>query len=107
MNKTLRNTGIAVALVGTASALAALFVRNRISRYRRDLFSSRTVRRLGALRHVSQAEASVDNINLLRDFIAWEPRSLLRKRARSIIQRMQEEVRAAQSGSDGSDAPSA
>jgi hypothetical protein len=34
----------------------------------------------------------VFNITLLRDFVAWEPRSLLRNRARVILQRMEGEV---------------
>jgi len=31
-------------------------------------------------------------VNLLRDFIAWEPNGLLRERAVSIVERMEEEV---------------
>jgi len=31
-------------------------------------------------------------VNLLRDFIAWEPNGLLRERAVSIVARMEEEV---------------
>jgi hypothetical protein len=29
---------------------------------------------------------------MLRDFIAWEPRKLLRERAQSVVSRMEEEV---------------
>jgi hypothetical protein len=36
----------------------------------------------------------VDSILLLRDFIRWEPRRLLRSRARTILLRMEEEARA-------------
>jgi hypothetical protein len=36
--------------------------------------------------------ASVDAIRLLRDFIAWEPRKMLRERAQAIMYRMTDEV---------------
>lgn len=92
-NNTLRTTAIAVLATAAAGALAALVVRDQISRHRRDLFSARTLNRLAALGHMATADASVDNINLLRDYIAWEPRRLLRERARSIVDRMEEEAR--------------
>ena len=41
---------------------------------------------------MARASASVDHITLLRDFIAWEPRPLLRKRARTILERMESEA---------------
>jgi hypothetical protein len=44
---------------------------------------------------MAKAEATVDNITLLRDFVAWEPRRLLRNRARSILRRMEGEAREA------------
>jgi len=72
--------------------VAALVVRDQISRHRRNLFSSRALRRLAALGHIAREDASVDNIRLLRDFIAWEPRKLLRDRARTIVDRMEIEV---------------
>lgn len=93
VSKALRTTGIAVAVAAAAGALAALFVRDQMNRHQRDLFSPLTLRRLAALGHMSREELSVDNINLLRDYIAWEPRRLLRDRARTIVQRMEEEAR--------------
>jgi hypothetical protein len=41
---------------------------------------------------MARLPASVDNIRLLQDFLAWEPRKLLRKRARSIVERMEAEA---------------
>jgi hypothetical protein len=38
-------------------------------------------------------QTSVDNINLLRDFVVWERRPLLRSRAKAIVARMEEEAR--------------
>lgn len=83
-------TSLAVAAAGVA---VTLVVRDQVSRARRDLFSPHSLRRLAALAHLKHVDASVDLINLLRDFISWEPRPLLRTRARAILERMQEEVR--------------
>jgi hypothetical protein len=82
-------TGLAIAAAGVA---VTFVVRDQVSRARRDLFSPHSLRRLAALSHLRGAPASVDLITLLRDFISWEPRPLLRNRARGILERMQEEV---------------
>lgn len=92
MNKKLRTAGITVLAAAAAGAIAALVIRDQITRHRRDLFSPHPLRRLAALTHMNREPASVDAIRLLRDFIAWEPRTLLRKRARSIMVRMEDEA---------------
>jgi hypothetical protein len=92
MNKRLKTAGITVLAAAAAGALAALIIRNQISRHQRDLFSPRALQRLAALSHMRGAGATVDNIRLLRDFVAWEPRRLLRERARGILARMEGEV---------------
>lgn len=95
-----RKTKIALvtALAGLAAgALVTVVVRDQLSRARRDLFSPHALRRLAALSHLTRAEASVDLINLLRDFVSWEPRPLLKSRARGILERMQDEVEQAES----------
>jgi hypothetical protein len=89
MNRTLKTAGITILAAAAAGAIAALIVRDQISRHQRNLFSPHVLRRLAALGHMNRADASVDNIRLLRDFIAWEPRKLLRDRARSIVARME------------------
>ncbi|HEX9885111.1 MAG TPA: hypothetical protein VGA70_01415 [Longimicrobiales bacterium] len=93
MNRKLRITAVTVLAAGVAGAALALLVRDQMSRHRRDLFSHHTLRRLAALGYMSRQSATVNNITLLRDFIAWEPRRLLRNRARTIVQRMEEEAR--------------
>ncbi len=98
MKKSLKITGIAVLAAAAAGALAALLVQDRISRHRRDLFSSHALRRLAALGHMARREASVDHINLLRDYLSWEPRGLLRDRAQAVLRRMEREVRAETAG---------
>lgn len=92
MKKALRKAGITVLAAAAAGALAALLIRDQIVRHQRDLFSPRTHRRLAALSHIGREPASVDTIRLLSDFIAWEPRKLLRKRAQAIIERMEDEA---------------
>ncbi|HAC05650.1 MAG TPA: hypothetical protein DC060_08405 [Gemmatimonadetes bacterium] len=92
MNNRLRTAGITVLATAAAGALVALIIRDQITRHRRNLFSPRALRRLAALGHVNKTTASVDTIRMLRDFIAWEPRKLLRERAQSVVSRMEEEV---------------
>jgi len=92
MNKKLRAAGITILAAAVVGGVLALIVRNQMSRHRRDLFSPRALRRLAALGHMNREVASVDNIRLLRDFIAWEPRRALRDRARAILRRMEREV---------------
>ena len=90
--KIARTAGIAVLAVGTAAAVAAFVVRNQIDRHQRDLFSPRPIRRLAALGHMSGNEATVRSVQLLRDYVAWEPRNLLRKRGEAVLARMEAEV---------------
>lgn len=88
--RVLRTTGITVLAVAAAAALGALLVRDQISRHQRDLFSPHPLRRLAALGYIGGRSASVDLVLLLRDFIAWEPRPLIRKRAVTLLEKMQE-----------------
>lgn len=92
MDKRLRTAGFTVLAAAAAGAVAALIIRDQITRHQRDLFSPHALRRLAALGHMARADASVDNIRLLRDFIAWEPRKMLRRRARVIVERMEDEA---------------
>jgi len=92
MRRAVRIAVVTVLAAAAAGALAALIVRGQIHRHRRDLFSPRPFRRLAALGHMAKEPASVDAIRLLRDFISWEPRTMLRERAQAISDRMTEEV---------------
>lgn len=92
MNRTMKTAGIALAAAAAAGAVAALIVRDQMDRHQRDLFSPFSLKRLACLGHLSRAEASVSNINLLRDFVSWEPRKLLRNRGRVILQRMEDQA---------------
>ena len=88
----LRVTGITTLAVVAVGTLAVLVVRDQISRQRRNLFNPLALRRMAALEHVGRQYPSVDHINLLRDYLAWEPRKLLRDRARTIVERMERQA---------------
>jgi hypothetical protein len=92
MNRAAKVAAVTVLAAAAAGALAVLLVRGQIRRHRRDLFSPRPFRRLAALGHMGREPATVDAIRLLRDFIAWEPRKMLRERAEAIMDRMTDEV---------------
>ena len=94
MSSKLRTAGITVLAAAAAGAIAALIIRDQITRHKRDLFSPRALRRLAALGHVAKEPASIDTIRLLRDFMTWEPRRMLRERAASIVDQMEEEAAA-------------
>jgi hypothetical protein len=91
-SRILRTTGVILLTIGAAAAVGALVVRDQISRHRRDLFSSRTLQRLAALGYLSGLTASVESVQLLRDFVAWESRTLLRRRAMQILERMERQL---------------
>jgi hypothetical protein len=97
----LRVTGITAIAAGIAGILALLLVRDQISRQRRNLFNPLSLRRMAALEHMARQSPSVDHITLLRDYISWEPRKLLRNRARAIVERMEQEA----VGRDGAGEP--
>lgn len=83
-----------------AAALAALGVflaRDQIARHRRELFSPHPLRRLAALAYL-RSRPEVDNVLLLRDFLAWEQRPLLRKRAAAILEDMEADLAAVEDG---------
>ena len=92
MDKRTRNTGIAVLAAAAAGAMAAWVIRDQMKRRSRDLFSSSFLRRLAALGYMAKAEATVDHINLMKDFVAWEAREALRRRAQAILERMERDA---------------
>src|ERR1043165_9017833 len=87
-----RTAAVAALAVAAAAAVGGLRVRDQISRSRRDLFSPHPLRRLAALEYLGSVAASVDTVLLLRDFLAWEPRPLLRKRAQGVLLRLEGEL---------------
>lgn len=87
--RTLRITGIAVAAAALVGTVAAVLIRDQIGRAERDLFHPLALKRMAALENLSRQEFTVDVVNLLRDYVAWEPRPLLRNRARTLLLRLE------------------
>ncbi|HMG00774.1 MAG TPA: hypothetical protein VK560_05985, partial [Gemmatimonadaceae bacterium] len=56
--------------------------------YRRNLFSPHTVRRVAALGYL-RARPSVTTAQLLREYVAWEPRPMLRDRGVKMLRRLE------------------
>lgn len=98
--RVLRTAGFTVLTLAAVAALGAILVRDQISRHQRDLFSPHPLRRLAALSFLGGRPASVDLVMLLRDFIAWEPRPLIRRRATAVLAKL-EEALAARTGTTG------
>jgi|OpeIllAssembly_1097287.scaffolds.fasta_scaffold1908935_2 hypothetical protein len=88
----LRTTGIILLTLGAVAAVGALVVRDQIDRHQRDLFSPQPLKRFAALSYLAGLAASVELVRVLRDFIAWEPRTVLRGRARQIMDRMERQL---------------
>src|SRR5512135_1748018 len=96
MSKTrriIKTTALILVALGLAAVVSTLVVRDQIARHRRELFSSHPLRRLAALGYLGGRDATVDTVRLLRDFVAWEPRPLIRRRASLILARMEQQLR--------------
>lgn len=91
-HRVLRTVGIALLAVGALAVVGTFLVRDQISRHRRELFSPHQMRRLAALGFLAGHAATVDAVLLLRDYVAWEPKPMLRKRAAAILARMEGEL---------------
>jgi hypothetical protein len=96
-----RTTAFALLAVAAVAAMGVLLVRDQISRSRRDLFSQHPLRRLAALEYLGGVPASVDTVLLLRDFLVWEKRPLLRKRAQGVLAQLEEALEARQGAEAG------
>ena len=56
--------------------------------FREDLFNPRPIRRLAALGFLGR-HSRIETVSLLRDYLVWEQHSLLRRRARSLLKRLE------------------
>jgi len=89
---------VALGLLGLAAVGGAgvLLARDQMARHQSELFSPHPMRRLAALGYL-RAHPDVDNVLLLRDYLAWEDRAMLRKRATAILGGMEEYLAAEES----------
>ena len=69
----------------------ALLWSDQMRRSRRDLFSRWPMRRFLALGVVG-GQASVEHAVLLREYLAWEKRPVLRRRAQFALRRMEQDL---------------
>jgi hypothetical protein len=88
-NRLFRTFGMIVLVIGAIAGLGAIIMRDQISRHKRELFSAHAFRRFAALGYIARMPASIDLVRTLRDFVAREPRPLLRSRASAILERME------------------
>lgn len=88
----LRTAGIVFLGIGAAAGVGVVVVRDQMTRHQRDLFSGRALKRFAALGYLAGTPASVELVQLLRDFCAWEPNAILRRRATQILGRMEQQL---------------
>jgi len=78
---------VAVGFVGGLAAGSVMWSRMQ-RQYRRNLFSNSPLRRVAALGYL-RARPTVNTAQLLREYIAWEPRSILRHRGVRMLKRLE------------------
>lgn len=88
-NRTIRTLGVVLLIIIAITGLSALVMRDQILRHKRNLFSGHAFKRFAALSYLSRMEASIDLVHTLRDFVAREPRTMLRNRGQQILERME------------------
>jgi hypothetical protein len=78
---------VAVGFVGGLAAGSVMWSRMQ-RQYRRNLFSKSPLRRVAALGYL-RTRPTVNTAQLLREYVAWEPRSILRSRGVRILKRLE------------------
>jgi hypothetical protein len=84
-------TKAALIALGVGTVVGIGLAQYTMGRHRRDLFSPRALRRLSALGYLS-GQSSVETVRLLRDYLTWEEHPMLRRRAQTIVRRMEEKL---------------
>jgi hypothetical protein len=82
-----RASFVAVGFLGGVAAGGLVWSRMQ-QNYRRNLFSRHALRRVAALGYL-RARPTVNTAQLLREYVAWEPRSILRKRGVRMLKRLE------------------
>jgi len=78
---------VAVGFIGGVAAGSIVWSRMQ-RQYRRNLFSKSPLRRVAALGYL-RARPTVNTAQLLREYVAWEPRSILRQRGVRMLKRLE------------------
>ncbi len=88
----MRHRGLYLAAATAAGFLAgAALAQRSMGKWRSALFSGRPLRRLAALGYLS-GHPGVESVQVLRDYLAWEEHPALRRRAESIVRRMEAQL---------------
>jgi len=82
-----RASFVAVGFLGGIAAGSLLWSRMQ-KQYRRNLFSRHALRRVAALGYL-RARPTVNTAQLLREYVAWEPRAILRQRGAKMLKRLE------------------
>ena len=77
--------------VAAGLLVGALLAQRSMGRWRASLFSDRPLRRLAALGYMS-GHPGPEAVRVLRDYLAWEEHPALRRRAESIMRRMERKL---------------
>jgi hypothetical protein len=91
--KAMKFVGLGLLGLAAIGGAGVLLARDQMARNQSELFSPHPLRRLAALGYL-RAHPDVDNVLLLRDYLAWEERAMLRKRAAAILSGMEEYLEA-------------
>ena len=78
---------VAVGFLGGVAAGSLLWTQMQ-RQYRRNLFSKSPLRRVAALGYL-RARPTVNTAQILREYIAWEPRAVLRHRGVQMLKRIE------------------
>jgi hypothetical protein len=78
---------VAFGFLGGVAAGSLMWSRMQ-RQYRRNLFSKSPLRRVAALGYL-RARPTVNTAQLLREYVAWEPRSILRTRGVRLLKRLE------------------
>lgn len=65
-----------------------LLIQRQMVQGKSDLFSAQPLKRLSALGYLAGQE-NVETVRLLQDYLSWESQPMLRRRAQSILRRME------------------
>lgn len=82
-----RESWLSMGVLGGFVAGFALWSRQQRAD-RQSLFSRNPLRRLAALGYL-RAQADEQTVSLLREYLAWEPKPELRRRARRVLRRVE------------------
>lgn len=86
----MRTNHASLVAVGFLGGIAAgtIFWSRMQRQYRRNLFSRSPILRVAALGYL-RARPSLNTATILREYVAWEPRSVLRRRGARMLRHLE------------------